>query len=65
MVKEFIGAVIHKSFGIKTDVLLQLGPKGECDYVSPSAMKEFNMNKNKKEGTSLGCKTVIEFSKKV
>lgn len=28
-------------------------------------MKEFNVHKNKKEGTSFGCKTVVEFAKKI
>ncbi len=27
-------------------------------------MKEFNVHRNKKEGTSFGCKTVAEFAKK-
>ncbi len=48
LVKETIGAIFHKAFGIKSDVLLQNGPKGECEYVSPSAMKEFNVHRNKK-----------------
>ena len=30
VVKEYLGSVIHKTFGIKSDVLLQNGPKGEC-----------------------------------
>lgn len=38
-VKHVLSAVIHKTFGIKSEVLLQNGPKGECEYVSPSAMK--------------------------
>jgi arginyl-tRNA synthetase len=65
LVKEYLTAVMHKAFGIKADVLLQNGPTGECEYVSPSAMKEFNVHKNKKEGTTFGCKTVVEFAKKV
>jgi|JI10StandDraft_1071094.scaffolds.fasta_scaffold906139_3 arginyl-tRNA synthetase len=28
-------------------------------------MKEFNVHKNKKEGTAFGCKTVPEFAKKI
>ena len=28
-------------------------------------MKEFNVHKNKKEGTSFGCKNVVEFAKKI
>lgn len=64
VVKETLSTFFHKSFGIKCDVLLQNGPKGECEYVSPSAMKEFNVHRNKKEGTSFGCKTVVEFAKK-
>ena len=39
VVKEVVAAVINKAFGIKSDVMLQNGPKNECDYVSPSAMK--------------------------
>lgn len=39
VVKETVGAIFYKAFGIKSDVLLQNGPKGECEYVSPSAMK--------------------------
>lgn len=39
VVKETLVAIFHKAFGIKSDVLLQNGPKGECEYVSPSAMK--------------------------
>lgn len=27
-------------------------------------MKEFNVHRNKKEGTTFGCKTVVEFAKK-
>ena len=65
LVKDYLGAVLHKSFGIKSDVLLQNGPKGQCEYVSPSAMKEFNVHKNKQEGTSFGCKSVVEFAKKI
>lgn len=38
-VREVMGAIINKAFGIKSDILLQNGPKNECDYVSPSAMK--------------------------
>ena len=56
---------MHKAFGIKSDILLQAGPKNECDYVSPSAMKEFNVHKNKKEGTTFGCKTVKEFADQI
>lgn len=26
-------------------------------------MKEFNVHRNKKEGTTFGCKTVVEFAK--
>ena len=28
-------------------------------------MKEFNVHRNKKEGTTFGCKTVVEFAKKI
>ena len=28
-------------------------------------MKEFNVHKNKKEGTTFGCKTVPEFAHKI
>lgn len=63
-VKETMSALFHRAFGIKSEVLLQHGPKNECEYVSPSAMKEFNINKNKKEGTAFGCKTVAEFARK-
>ncbi len=59
VVKDVMAAILHKTFGIKAEVLLQNGPKGECEYVSPSAMKEFNVHKNKKEGTTFGCKTVV------
>ena len=59
-----LAVFFNKSFGIKSDILLQNGPKGECEYVSPSAMKEFNVHRNKKEGTTFGCKTVVEFAKK-
>lgn len=65
LVKEVLGTIIHSTFGVKADVLLQNGPKNECEYVSPSAMKEFNIHKNKKEGTAFGCKTVLEFAKKI
>jgi hypothetical protein len=34
----------------------------DYDYLSPSAIKYFNINKNKKEGTSFGCKTAAEFA---
>lgn len=64
-VRGVLSSVIQKSFGIKSDVLLQNGPKGECEYVSPSAMKEFNIHRNKKEGTTFGCKTVVEFAKRI
>jgi len=64
-VKGVLSAIIHKAFGIKSEVLLQNGPKGECEYVSPSAMKEFNIHRNKKEGTTFGCKTVVEFAKRI
>jgi arginyl-tRNA synthetase len=64
LVKETIGSIFHKAFGIKSDILLQNGPKNECEYVSPSAMKEFNVHRNKKEGTTFGCKTVVEFARK-
>jgi arginyl-tRNA synthetase len=65
LVRETLSAIFGKAFGIKTDVLLQPGPKNEFEYVSPSAMKAFNLNLNKKEGTSFGCKTVAEFAQKV
>jgi hypothetical protein len=40
VVKETLTNIMVKAFpGIKPDVLLQNGPKGECEYVSPSAMK--------------------------
>lgn len=64
-VKEVLATILNKTFGIKSDVLIQNGPKGECDYVSASAMKEFNVHRNKKEGTTFGCKTVAEFAKAV
>lgn len=64
LVKETLAVFFNKAFGIKSDILLQNGPKGECEYVSPSAMKEFNVHRNKKEGTTFGCKTVVEFAKK-
>lgn len=64
LVKDTLGTIFNKAFGIKSDILLQNGPKGECEYVSPSAMKEFNVHRNKKEGTSFGCKTVVEFARK-
>jgi len=64
-VRETLSGFFGKAFGIKADVLLQHGPKNEFEYVSPSAMKEFNVNRNKKEGTSFGCKTVAEFAQRV
>jgi hypothetical protein len=33
--------------------------------VTASAMKEFNRNKDKKLGTSFGCKNVEEFAQKI
>lgn len=33
--------------------------------MSPSAIKEFNLNRDKKEGTSFGFKTPVEFAKKI
>lgn len=66
LVKETMKSIISKAFPtINEEVLLQNGPKYECEYVTPSAMKEFNRNKDKKEGTSLGCKTVEEFAQKI
>ena len=64
-VRDVMGAIINKAFGIKADILLQNGPKGECEYVSPSAMKEFNVHRNKKEGHTFGTKSVVEFAKKI
>ena len=58
--------IINRAFPtINTDVLIQNGPRNECEYVSPSAMKLFNMNKDKKTGVSLGCKSVEEFAQKI
>jgi len=58
--------IINKAFPtLKDEVLLQNGPKNECEYVTPNAMKEFNKNKDKKAGTSLGCKTVEEFAQRI
>jgi hypothetical protein len=65
LVKETVGAIFHKAFGIKSEILLQNGLKGECEYYSPSAIKEFNVHRNRKKGTTFGCKTVVEFAKKV
>jgi hypothetical protein len=28
-------------------------------------MKEFNIHRSKKEGTTFGCKTVVEFAKRI
>jgi hypothetical protein len=43
---------------IKPDVLLQNELRQDYEYLTPLAIKEFNVNKNKKEGTSLGFKTL-------
>lgn len=60
LVKDTLKEIIQKAFpAVKNEITLQNGPKNECEYVSPNAMKEFNMNKNKKEGTAFGCKTVL------
>ena len=57
---------IQKAFPtINEEVLLQNGPKNQCEYVTASAMKEFNRNKDKKLGTSFGCKNVEEFAQKI
>ena len=64
-VKEVLANIFHKAFDIKAEILLQNGPKGECEYVSPSAMKDFNVNRNKKEGTTFRHKTVVDFAKAV
>lgn len=58
--------IIKKAFPtVNEEVLLQNGPKNQCEYVTPSAMKQFNKNKDKKQGTSLGCKNVEEFAQKI
>ena len=66
MVKQTLREVMLRAFPtVKGDVLLQGGVKNECEYVSATAMKLFNMNKDKKEGTALGCKSVEEFAQKI
>jgi arginyl-tRNA synthetase len=37
----------------------------DYEYLSPVAIKEFNVNKNKKDGTSLGFKTLQEFAQNI
>lgn len=66
LVKQTLSQIVNKAFPtINTDILLQNAPKNEWEYVSPSAMKLYNMNKDKKTGVSLGCKTVEEFAQKI
>lgn len=66
MVKKTMRDIVKKAFPtVDEEILLQNGPKNECQYVSASAMKEFNRNKDKKLGTSLGCKSVEEFAQKI
>lgn len=66
LVKQTMRKIMKKAFPtVDEEILLQNGPKNECEYVTASAMKEFNRNKDKKEGTALGCKTVEEFAQKI
>lgn len=49
LVKQQMKEIIKRAFPtVNEDVLLQNGPKNECEYVTASAMKEFNRNKDKK-----------------
>ena len=58
--------IVKKAFPtVDEQILLQNGPKNECEYVSASAMKEFNRNKDKKTGTALGCKSAEQFAQKI
>ena len=66
MVKHTLAQFVLKAFPTaKADVIIQHGPKNECEYVSPLAMKAFNVNKDKATGIAFGCKTIEEFAQKI
>jgi hypothetical protein len=66
LVKSVLRDGFAKAFpGLNVDVIIQNEMRNEYDYLCPSAIKYYSMNLNKKEGQSLGCKSVKDFAEKV
>lgn len=66
LVKSAMGEGFKKAFPtVNGDVIIQNEMRNDYDYLCPSAIKYFSMNLNKKEGLSLGCKSLTEFAERV
>lgn len=66
LVKQVLQGCVARAFpAIKPEILLQNEMRQDYEYITPVAIKEFNVNKDKKTGTSFGFKTLQEFAQHI